>query len=100
MGKANNRNEPCPCGSGKKYKQCCLGKPPPKARRRSKLLSICVAALGLGLAIVLAITSGVVSGIAAGGAVLVIAGLVYVIRDPPPPQAGGRKGSAGINFGK
>jgi SEC-C motif-containing protein len=20
------RNEPCPCGSGKKYKQCCLGK--------------------------------------------------------------------------
>lgn len=21
-----NRNEPCPCGSGKKYKKCCLGK--------------------------------------------------------------------------
>jgi len=21
------RNEPCPCGSGKKYKKCCLGKP-------------------------------------------------------------------------
>lgn len=20
------RNEPCPCGSGRKYKQCCLGK--------------------------------------------------------------------------
>jgi preprotein translocase subunit SecA len=20
------RNEPCPCGSGKKYKQCCLRK--------------------------------------------------------------------------
>ena len=20
------RNEPCPCGSGKKYKKCCLGK--------------------------------------------------------------------------
>lgn len=19
------RNDPCPCGSGKKYKQCCLG---------------------------------------------------------------------------
>lgn len=19
-----NRNEPCPCGSGKKYKQCCI----------------------------------------------------------------------------
>lgn len=21
------RNEPCPCGSGRKYKQCCLGQP-------------------------------------------------------------------------
>ena len=20
---SNNRNEPCPCGSGKKYKKCC-----------------------------------------------------------------------------
>jgi SEC-C motif-containing protein len=20
------RNDPCPCGSGKKYKHCCLGK--------------------------------------------------------------------------
>ncbi len=24
------RNDPCPCGSGKKYKQCCLGKPDKK----------------------------------------------------------------------
>lgn len=22
------RNDPCPCGSGKKYKSCCLGKAP------------------------------------------------------------------------
>ena len=21
------RNDPCPCGSGKKYKKCCLGSP-------------------------------------------------------------------------
>ena len=21
------RNDPCPCGSGRKYKKCCLGKP-------------------------------------------------------------------------
>lgn len=25
------RNEPCPCGSGKKYKKCCLNKPKPEA---------------------------------------------------------------------
>ena len=22
------RNEPCPCGSGQKYKRCCLARPP------------------------------------------------------------------------
>ena len=26
------RNDPCHCGSGKKYKQCCLGKDEDKAR--------------------------------------------------------------------
>jgi len=25
---APGRNAPCPCGSGKKFKNCCLGKPP------------------------------------------------------------------------
>ncbi|MCP4388788.1 MAG: zinc chelation protein SecC, partial [Gammaproteobacteria bacterium] len=28
MGKIG-RNDPCPCGSGKKYKRCCLGKEAP-----------------------------------------------------------------------
>jgi len=27
------RNEKCPCGSGRKYKQCCLGKDEEKARK-------------------------------------------------------------------
>jgi tetratricopeptide (TPR) repeat protein len=26
------RNEPCPCGSGQKYNQCCMGKEEPEAR--------------------------------------------------------------------
>jgi hypothetical protein len=26
------RNDPCPCGSGKKYKQCCLAKDEAKER--------------------------------------------------------------------
>jgi hypothetical protein len=29
---ATGRNDPCPCGSGKKYKQCCLVKDEAKAR--------------------------------------------------------------------
>jgi sRNA-binding protein len=27
------RNEPCPCGSGRKYKQCCLDKDEAEARK-------------------------------------------------------------------
>lgn len=27
MGSGTNRNRPCPCGSGLKYKKCCMGKP-------------------------------------------------------------------------
>jgi protein O-GlcNAc transferase len=26
------RNQPCPCGSGRKYKQCCLGSPTPTSK--------------------------------------------------------------------
>jgi hypothetical protein len=29
MGRATGRNDPCPCGSGKKFKKCCLDKPVP-----------------------------------------------------------------------
>ena len=29
------RNEPCPCGSGKKYKKCCIGRPHPVMRHWS-----------------------------------------------------------------
>ena len=31
-GRPLGRNEPCPCGSGKKYKHCCLDKDEAKAR--------------------------------------------------------------------
>lgn len=27
MNEKVGRNDPCPCGSGKKYKNCCIGKP-------------------------------------------------------------------------
>ena len=31
-----NRNDPCPCGSGKKYKKCCLKKDRAAARQKAK----------------------------------------------------------------
>lgn len=36
------RNDPCPCGSGKKYKHCCIGKAQSSAGKlkfKAKLLS-------------------------------------------------------------
>ncbi|MFN0064722.1 MAG: SEC-C metal-binding domain-containing protein [Chlamydiales bacterium] len=48
MSKKVNRNDPCPCGSGKKYKQCCLNKerepvktytPSGKRKFKAKVLS-------------------------------------------------------------
>ncbi len=41
MSNQPGRNDPCPCGSGKKYKACCWSKQLPKARKplNAKLLS-------------------------------------------------------------
>jgi hypothetical protein len=33
MGDEAGRNDPCPCGSGKKYKKCCIGRPTVAALR-------------------------------------------------------------------
>lgn len=40
MDKKISRNDPCPCGSGKKFKQCCVDKPIKKPLPfKAKLLS-------------------------------------------------------------
>ena len=53
------RNEPCPCGSGKKYKQCCADKPTVRATLLSRGL---VALLGFALIlVVISIASGYLS---------------------------------------
>lgn len=40
MDKKISRNDPCPCGSGKKYKNCCIDKPISKPLPfKAKLLS-------------------------------------------------------------
>ncbi len=41
------RNEPCPCGSGEKYKRCCEGKAAKQADRRSRLVLWVMGALAL-----------------------------------------------------
>ena len=36
----NNRNAPCPCGSGKKYKKCCLLKSNDTSKKTIEKLSL------------------------------------------------------------
>jgi hypothetical protein len=55
------RNEPCPCGSGKKYKQCCESKA--DSSRMSSLMVVVVA-----VAIVAAILASVFTEGEAGDA--------------------------------
>ena len=49
---APGRNEPCPCGSGQKYKNCCIGKDRGRGTPRSLLFALmAIAGVGLGVAI-------------------------------------------------
>lgn len=97
MAEKVSRNDPCPCGSGKKYKQCCIDKPPEKASARVGLpLFLTVLALGFGG--VIGYSKGLVPGIVVGVGGLIIVGLVVLLRDPPPSSGGGDPGA--INFGK
>lgn len=46
------RNDPCPCGSGKKYKKCCMGADEEKRRQHNQmLLYVALVVAGLSAAI-------------------------------------------------
>ncbi|CAN5199010.1 hypothetical protein BH24PSE2_BH24PSE2_08750 [soil metagenome] len=51
------RNDPCPCGSGRKYKRCCLDKSK-RMSRTQKLLALLIGAILLAgaIGIVLSVT--------------------------------------------
>lgn len=105
------RNEPCPCGSGLKYKKCHLGKPLPGegggertmgeevsgvlADRKVQALIV----LGLAAAIGAGVWRGVYTGIVLGAAwaLGLIAWLSFRNPPPPNPDAGD---PAALNFGR
>ncbi len=93
------RNDPCPCGSGKKHKQCCLGKPAAQGRRRIGVLPILIVLIAIGGAVYLAMTRSVGLGVAVGAGGVFAAGILIAVSDPPPPSGRGDQGAA-INFGK
>jgi hypothetical protein len=91
------RNEPCPCGSGKKFKQCCLGKAPVKDQRYKRLLILVGFLFVVAGAVVGYITTpknGALTGVTG---VLLVA-MVGMIRKPP--SSSGKGGGDQINFGR
>ena len=99
MGEQVKRNQPCPCGSGKKYKHCHLGKTSPQAARKRMLLPALIALGGIAAAVVIVATGGKIgAGVAFGGAGIIFAALIILFRDPPPPDKSGKDPGA-INFG-
>ncbi|HOX43305.1 MAG TPA: SEC-C metal-binding domain-containing protein [Myxococcota bacterium] len=74
------RNEPCPCGSGKKYKHCCLHQESSQPTRRFKGVMVVLAVLS-----VLASVAGALLlrewWVLAGGGML--AALLLVLENPP-----------------
>ena len=92
------RNAPCPCGSGRKYKQCCLHKDDVAATRMDLRLPALVA-LGAAVGCVgIAFVAGADAGLAAGGIAVIAIGAWLVMRHPPTPKDGGDH-PASINFG-
>ena len=93
-----SRNAPCPCGSGKKHKHCCLGKPGATAGGGQRLLlPLLLVVAGIGAGVLAGIQRSLGAGISVSAGIIIIAGLVWVLRDPPPPGQGGDPGA--INFG-
>ncbi|MEM1204573.1 MAG: SEC-C domain-containing protein [Acidobacteriota bacterium] len=91
------RNELCPCGSGLKYKRCCLvtGSVDDAKRQRTTLIAIVtVVAIALVLAFAVSGQVGAVAGALGGVGVA-----IWLWLSAPPPSKGGGDPGA-INFGR
>lgn len=92
------RNDPCPCGSGKKFKQCCLGKKAEAAQGEKQVLPIVLAVIAVVLGIVVGVMRDAGSGLVVAISLLLVAGGAYAFMNVPPPDPkGGNPGA--INFG-
>jgi hypothetical protein len=94
------RNEPCPCGSGRKYKHCCMNKSRvvETARRNARLIG-----LGVGLAVVAVVLMAV--GRARIGAAIVLGAVMIALvliagGGPARPGGTGRGEGSAIDFGR
>jgi len=79
-----HRNSACPCGSGKKFKHCCKTLEKPTTYTAFHFVWVAVVSIGIGYWAY--VYSDWQTGIAFGTAVATIIGMVFIWRDPPPPN--------------
>ncbi|MDY7093363.1 MAG: SEC-C metal-binding domain-containing protein [Acidobacteriota bacterium] len=96
MAKKTGRNDPCPCGSGQKYKNCCLKSGGVEGSQRTKIAGI-LALVVVVAVVILWFAVGRTPAALTGAVGAVIVGAYWLLSDPPPPRTGGNPGA--INFG-
>ena len=95
---ATGRNAPCPCGSGKKHKHCCLGKLDPRVKRKMIAVMIGAAVLTAVAAGYIGWASGARNGLLAALGGVVGIGIYAIVRNPP--KRSNRAGADRIDFGR
>lgn len=92
------RNDPCPCGSGKKFKQCCLGQGDPEVQARNrKYLTLTGVVIAVALVCGFLVSTDVAI-LVAGIGLAVVAVALWLTAPPPKSSGGGDPGA--INFGR
>ena len=99
-----SRNEPCPCGSGKKYKQCHLGRDlnegtPVEVQASRKRTIVFLSVIGLSVSGAAGYFEGVVFGLTVAAASVLIGAGYMIFSNPPPPRADAGN-PAGLDFGR
>jgi hypothetical protein len=93
---AVGRNAPCPCGSGKKYKVCCLNAAATQDRRTQRIM-LFTTALSIVAGIIVGLNSTPKNGILTTLGILIVVFLIVTLTKPPPSR--GKGGGDQINFG-
>lgn len=91
------RNDPCPCGSGKKYKRCCLGQSVEDTRRSRNLTIAVTLVIVAAMAVGMTVSDQAGWLVAAGG--LVATG-IWQWLNAQPPKSGSGSDPGAINFGR
>ncbi len=95
---STGRNDPCPCGSGKKYKRCCLGTGGiEEVRRKSLILTILTVVVVVSILVGILVSNLV--GVLTGAAGLAITG-IWLWLTAQPPKSGSSSNPGAINFGR